>query len=162
MKVLDEAQNQKVNDQKAKKTYSTHFISIEPLKEAVSDVVLDYGAISTRIACHYFLQAIEGVQHMHERGFCHRDIKLDNMMLDDKGDLKIIDFGTVVKLDDEDGIPIQFTVAKEVGTKIYRAPEMLTSRLGYTGREVDVFALGVSLFAKLARKFPWKSALFTD
>ena len=75
-------------------------------------------------------------------------------MFNEENDLKIIDYDLVAKLTDKRDNPVIFK--DRVGTLAYMAPEILTRRLGYSGREVDICALGVSLFVFLARKQPWK------
>ena len=63
------------------------------------DYVKNSGPFSERIARYYFKQILDGVRHIHDKGFCHlyfdvkdfchRDLKLENMMLDNLFDIKI-------------------------------------------------------------------------
>ena len=60
--------------------------------------VKNSGPFPESIARYYFMQILDGVRHIHEKGFCHRDLKLENMMLDNLFDIKIIDFGMAKKV----------------------------------------------------------------
>jgi serine/threonine protein kinase len=51
------------------------------------------GKLTEEVARAYFLQVLSGIEYLHERGFVHRDIKLDNVVLDEDFNVKIIDFG---------------------------------------------------------------------
>ena len=64
------------------------------------DYVKNSGPFSERIARYYFKQILEGVRHIYDKGYCHRDLKLENMMIDNLFDIKIIDFGFACPLND--------------------------------------------------------------
>ena len=66
-----------------------------------------------------FKQLIEGLQYIHKKRILHRDIKLDNILLDGKGNVKIADFGFSCIFDPNDGLD---TI---IGTPLYMAPEIL-------------------------------------
>ena len=106
----------------------------------------------------YFIQILAGLEYIHKQGYTHRDIKPENLMLDQEGKVKIGDFGlsNVLK-------PGEF-LKTQCGSPNYAAPEVI-SGLKYCGTEVDVWSLGVVLYALLARELPFDdpsiSALFT-
>ena len=67
----------------------------------------------------FITQVIMGIGRLHENGIMHRDLKLENLMLDINGYVKIIDFGLAKKLNPQD-------VANTVcGTPLYYAPELI-------------------------------------
>jgi MAP/microtubule affinity-regulating kinase len=80
----------------------------------------------------------------------HRDIKLENILLNDhRNEIKMIDFGFSTC------IPIDRKVKLFCGTPSYMAPEIV-SKEEYAGPPADVWALGVLLFALLCGKFPFR------
>lgn len=97
------------------------------------------------------------MNHMHSKNICHRDLKLENCLLDEKFNLKLTDFGFSCK--NEVGT---YDMDRILGTDGYMAPEMCLYKQ-YDGFETDVFALGVILFI-LYSGFPpfYKKAIKTD
>lgn len=93
------------------------------------------------------------MQYIHAKGFAHRDIKLENILLDEKFNLKVADFGFVADL--------QFLLKTYAGTPRYMAPEILQGR-PYDGSCVDLFAAGNILFSFVAGHAPYKQALPDD
>lgn len=89
------------------------------------------------------------LEHVHKEGFIHRDVKVENVMLDARGHIKLIDFGLAVEFYD-DVQPLSAT-----GSLIYMAPEMIHERSG--GRHTDWWAMGVLAHEVLIGESPWKS-----
>jgi 5'-AMP-activated protein kinase catalytic alpha subunit len=85
----------------------------------------------------------------------HRDIKLDNILVDGKGNLKIADFGVskITKKGEK--------MRDQCGTPAYIAPEILLDK-GYEGHAVDFWSAGVVLFAMLYGSVPFKANNMTD
>jgi len=82
----------------------------------------------------------------------HRDIKLDNILLDADGRIKIADFGVSKQVQSETE-----RMTEQCGTPAYIAPEILKDK-GYDGFKVDVWSAGVCLFAMLIGTVPFKAA----
>jgi serine/threonine protein kinase len=80
----------------------------------------------------------------------HRDIKLDNILLDINGEIKICDFG-VSKI-----VRPGETMTEQCGTPAYIAPEILKDE-GYEGFAVDIWSAGVVLYAMLYGAVPFKA-----
>ena len=92
----------------------------------------------------------DGLAHVHACGVVHRDIKLENLLLDDSGSVKLCDFGLAhVFRRDSNGQPLKEAIKRRSGTKSYTAPEVLaTSGDGfYFAEAADVWSLGVCLFS---------------
>ena len=97
----------------------------------------------------YMIQLIKGLQYLHSHKIIHRDLKLGNLFLTDKMELKIGDFGLATKLD-YDGEKKR-TVC---GTPNYIAPEVLDGEHSY---EVDVWAIGIIIYTLLIGKPPFEA-----
>lgn len=98
-----------------------------------------------------FKQIIDGLNYIHSKNIAHRDIKLDNILLDGKGSVKIADFG--VSKQTQPGVKMR----EQCGTPAYIAPEILKNKNGY-GFNVDLWSAGVVLFAMLYGTVPFKAA----
>lgn len=103
-----------------------------------------------------FKQLVEGVAAVHEKSVLHRDLKLENVLLDlslqtiklcDFGISRIVEPGTVMN--------------EQCGTPAYLAPEILYEE-GYTGYESDVWSLGVVLYAMSVGRMPYKGKSIED
>eukprot|EP00826_Nyctotherus_ovalis_P025405 TRINITY_DN1969_c0_g1_i12.p1 TRINITY_DN1969_c0_g1~~TRINITY_DN1969_c0_g1_i12.p1 ORF type:complete len:414 (-),score=62.89 TRINITY_DN1969_c0_g1_i12:221-1354(-) len=96
-----------------------------------------------------FRQIVSAVQYCHSKSVVHRDLKLENILLDRNGNVKVIDFGFSVVVN---------TVCKLnlfCGTALYLAPEIV-NRKSYWGPPVDIWSLGVILYTMLSGRFPFK------
>ena len=109
------------------------------------------GRLAEDVARKYFRQLISAVKHCHSGGVYHRDLKLDNLLIDEDGNLKVSDFGLSAVKDQIRPDGLLHTVC---GTPAYVAPEILAKR-GYDGATVDVWSCGVVLFAMTAGYLPF-------
>ena len=96
-----------------------------------------------------FKQIILALQYIHSHNIVHRDIKLDNILIDLDNNIKICDFGVskIIKKGD--------IMLEQCGTPAYIAPEILRNR-GYEGFGVDIWSAGVVLYAMLSGTVPFK------
>lgn len=105
----------------------------------------------------YFQQLVSALNFCHKNGVTHRDIKPQNLLLDDKGNLKISDFGL-------SALPEQLNnglLHTACGTPAYTAPEVV-SRRGYDGSKTDAWSCGVILYVLLAGQVPFDDSNITD
>lgn len=130
------------------------------------------GCLSEDVARELFSQAAAAVHYCHRKGIVHRDIKLDNMLLDvgntgsktGQGSvtLKLCDFGVSKLLTD----PENDVMTEQCGTPAYIAPEILLGCQpgggGYKGFTPDVWSLGVCLYAMLFGTVPFKANNMSD
>jgi MAP/microtubule affinity-regulating kinase len=101
-----------------------------------------------------FRQVLQGMEYCHSQDVVHRDLKLENLLLDESDNVRIIDFGFATCYPDK-------KVKLFCGTPSYMAPEIV-GRKEYRGQPADVWALGVLLFAMLTGSFPFKGLTDAD
>ncbi|KAG2468339.1 rhodopsin kinase GRK1b [Polypterus senegalus] len=101
-------------------------------------------------ACFYTAQIICGLEHLHQNRIIYRDLKPENVLLDDKGHVRISDLGLATELKDGEDKTKGYA-----GTPGFMAPELLKNiEYDYS---VDYFTLGVTLYEMIAAKGPFRS-----
>ncbi|KAI9785939.1 MAG: hypothetical protein M1839_008205 [Geoglossum umbratile] len=146
------------------------------------DHILVHRYLKDQPARRLFAQLISGVGYLHKKGIVHRDLKLENLLLDRNRNIIITDFGFANTFDPTDELSedIEYSLGnKEVvkkmdleridpkghrrgdlmqtscGSPCYAAPELVVSDSLYTGMKVDVWSCGVILYAMLAGYLPF-------
>ena len=100
--------------------------------------------------CKIYQQIISGIEYLHEIGVAHRDLKLENILLNFKKDIKIIDFGLSNKYDKD----IEELLTSSCGSPCYAAPEMIKG-IQYHGIDTDIWSSGIILYLMLCKSFPF-------
>lgn len=101
-------------------------------------------------ARRYIRQLVSAVEHLHRAGVVHRDLKIENLLLDEDNNIKLIDFG----LSNCAGIlGHSDPFSTQCGSPAYAAPELL-ARKKY-GPKIDVWSIGVNLYAMLTGTLPF-------
>ena len=113
------------------------------------------GAIPELEARHMFFQIAMGLRYIHSQNIIHRDVKLDNILLDESNRCKICDFGVSRQIDPEE------LINEQCGTPAYLAPEIIRDQ-GYRGFGADIWSLGVLLFCLLTGHMPFKASTIED
>lgn len=146
------------------------------------DYILNHRYLKDNAARRLFAQLVSGVGYLHKKGIVHRDLKLENLLLDRHKNIIITDFGFAntfdpgdelteeeeLNLSDKDYVKrLQLDKLKpnghrkgdlmqtSCGSPCYAAPELVVSDSLYTGRKVDVWSCGVILYAMLAGYLPF-------
>jgi hypothetical protein len=119
---------------------------------SLDDVLKKRKRLDWKETVDYTVQIAKALEHAHNAGVIHRDLKPGNLMLSEKGVLKLTDFGIA-----RDNAATQLTQAgKTVGTMAYMAPEQITGKTDIT-RKTDLYALGCVMFQMLTGRTPFES-----
>lgn len=134
---------------------NTHFIVMEYVPgKNLAELVKAEGPLGARRAANYVAQAADGLQHAHDVGLVHRDVKPANLLLDEKDTIKIVDLGlayfniegqTSLTLASEDNV---------LGTADYLAPEQAINSHNVDAR-ADIYSLGCTLYFLLTGHPPF-------
>ncbi|KAI9890571.1 MAG: hypothetical protein M1814_003911 [Vezdaea aestivalis] len=111
--------------------------------------LLQSGSLPVEKAQRIFAQLVGAVSYVHGKSCVHRDLKLENILLDKHENVKLCDFGFTREYEGKASYLQTFC-----GTVCYSAPEMLKSEK-YAGEKVDVWSLGVILYALLTGELPF-------
>lgn len=113
-----------------------------------------YHCLAEEEARQVFRQAVEGVDYLHKKNIAHRDIKLENILLNESQTVKLIDFGFSIQSQKGQLLNIY------CGTPSYMSPE-LAMKKNYQGWHADVWALGVLLYVLLCGRFPFVGTAYS-
>lgn len=116
----------------------------------------------------YLRQIVNGVAHLHAAGIAHRDLKLDNCVVDVRGVLKLVDFGLAFQFrkarsgvlppnSEPHGDDHVLVYARGiVGSDPYLSPEVLVNKAGYDPRLADIWSVAIIYCCMVLKRFPWK------
>ncbi|MDW3652237.1 MAG: protein kinase [Bacteroidia bacterium] len=125
----------------------SHFIVMEFVEgKALDDVLKLQGEIPEEEAVKICIQVLEGLGAAHDLGIMHRDLKPGNIMITQRGFVKLMDFG-IARLENTERMTRQNSV---IGTLEYLAPELVTG--GAPSKSSDLYAVGVMLYEMLSGK----------
>ena len=109
------------------------------------------GSLRWKDAVHFTLQILKGLQHAHDKGIVHRDVKPQNIMVLPDGTIKVTDFG-IARFARSD----QRTITdKAIGSVHYISPEQ--ARGEKTDEKADIYSVGVMLYEMLTGKMPFQA-----
>lgn len=113
------------------------------------DYIVEHGRAEEKDACRFLHQILAGVERVHQTNVVHRDMKPENLLLDERECIKIVDFGLSNTF--QDGQLLQTAC----GSPCYAAPEMIAGNQ-YFPPMVDVWSCGVILFALVCGFLPFE------
>jgi len=118
-------------------------------------LMMKLGTLPEIVVRSYSIQLVNALEYLHNQRIAHRDLKLDNLLLDESFCLKLADFGASHLLSEG------ALVSNEVGTERYLAPE-ITAEGEYDAFSADIFALGVTIFELFCGHSPFQRASLED
>ncbi|KAI9507059.1 hypothetical protein F5148DRAFT_1276345 [Russula earlei] len=112
------------------------------------DYIISHGRLRERVARKFARQIGSALEYCHKNNVVHRDLKIENILISQTGNIKIIDFGLSNLYD-----PVAH-LSTFCGSLYFAAPELLNAKV-YTGPEVDVWSFGVVLYVLVCGKVPF-------
>lgn len=116
----------------------------------LADALSERGSLPFRLALIWMKQILLALEHAHSAGIVHRDIKPSNIMLNQKGDAKLMDFGIAMVV----GTKRLTITGRVIGTPEYMSPEQITKPKEIDARS-DIYSMGIVLFELLTGHVPF-------
>jgi serine/threonine protein kinase len=156
MKKLDHPYIARIYDSRIDKTlgyYSMELVTGGTLEKWVQENKPKPGAIIRLIA-----KVCDALDHAHQQGVVHRDLKPSNIMMTEKNEPKLLDFGLAHSMfmptDEESAV--QSMAGSVIGTPLFMSPEQARGQIDKLDGRADIYALGIILYVMLVRKHPHK------
>ena len=133
----------------------TPFIAMELVNGKVLTKYVQGIGLDSRDRLALANKLCDAIEHAHERGIIHRDLKPANILIDDRGQPKILDFG-VARITESDVAmtTMQTQVGQIIGTAAYMSPEQASGDPDKVDTRSDVYSLGVIIFELLSNRLP--------
>lgn len=112
------------------------------------DYIIAHGRLRERVARKFARQIGSALDYLHQNSIVHRDLKIENILISESGNIKIIDFGLSNLFSPTSNL------STFCGSLYFAAPELLNAKV-YTGPEVDVWSFGVVLYVLVCGKVPF-------
>jgi tetratricopeptide (TPR) repeat protein/predicted Ser/Thr protein kinase len=130
--------------------FAMEFIRGETLKN-----YCDSHQLRTRQRLELMALVSEAVHHAHQRGIIHRDLKPGNILVDETGQPKVLDFGVARMADNDTFLTRRTDIGQLIGTLAYMSPEQVSADTPELDVRSDVYALGVIGYELLAGRMPY-------
>jgi|GEM_PF-6979712 len=133
-----------------------HFFSMALVVGAsLNELVKNDGPLAPKKAAHLLRQVVESVEYAHGKGIIHRDIKPQNILIDEAGQPRLTDFGLAKQVMGQSDLT---ATGQVMGTPSYMPPEQATGKLDEIGPASDVYSLGATLYFVLTGRPPFQTA----
>jgi len=129
-----------------------NFFSMRLVEGQTLSQALERGPLEFKPAAQVLAKVSRAIQHAHERGVLHRDLKPGNVLLDAAGEPHVADFGLAKFTQRESDLTLTHTA---LGTPAYMSPEQAAGRVKEVTTASDVYGLGAVLFEMLTGKAPF-------
>lgn len=117
----------------------------------LKEYIEDEKVISWKETVHFVIQILRALQHAHDKGIVHRDIKPQNIMMFDDGTIKVMDFG-IAKFASEEG---KTATDQAIGSVHYISPEQASGSV--TDAKSDIYSVGAMMYEMLTGRKPFDS-----
>lgn len=131
-----------------------HFFSMDLVVGTDLAKLIQDGPMEPRRAARYVRDVAQAIQYAHERGILHRDLKPANVLVDEKDEVHVTDFGLAKTVGHETGLT---ATGAALGTPSYMSPEQAAGRTDEHAYQTDIYSLGAVLFALVTGKPPFQS-----
>jgi eukaryotic-like serine/threonine-protein kinase len=132
-----------------------HYFSMDYVQGRDLGAIVKEGPLAPQVAARYVKIIAEAIQFAHQRGILHRDLKPQNVLIDEADQPRITDFGLAKFLQDDSRLTQSGTV---MGSPSYMPPEQAVGRQGDIGPASDVYSLGALLYELLTGRPPFRGA----
>src|SRR5262249_11026560 len=136
-----------VGESRGRRYFSMKLIAGTSLDKHLADFMADPRAAARLVAV-----VAEAVQHAHERGILHRDLKPANILMDERGEPHVTDFGLAKRITADGALTLSGAI---LGTPQYMSPEQARGNKGPNTTATDVYGLGSILYALLTGRAPF-------
>lgn len=120
---------------------------------SIQALITKFGRLSEAIVRKYVAQLLVGLQYLHGQHVIHRDIKAANILVDDRGTIKLADFGSSKRIDS--AATMEYDNISLRGTPYFMAPEIIM-QTGH-GRKADIWSVGCTILQMVTGQPPWKN-----
>jgi non-specific serine/threonine protein kinase/serine/threonine-protein kinase len=131
------------------------FFAMELIAGAMLTEYASANRLTTRGRIALMAKVCDAVHHAHQRGIIHRDLKPGNILIDETGQPKVLDFGVAHVTDSDELATRQTDVGQLIGTLAYMSPEQVLADPLELDTRSDVYALGVILYELLSGHLPY-------
>jgi eukaryotic-like serine/threonine-protein kinase len=140
-------------------TDGQHYFSMEYIEgRDLAEMVQD-SPMGAKRAARYMQQVAEAVEYAHQHDVLHRDLKPSNVLVDERGEPRVTDFGLAKKLTTDSALTLS---GQLLGSPNFMPPEQASSKRGKVGRQSDVYGLGALLYHVLTGRPPFHAATLEE
>ncbi len=132
-----------------------YYFAMEYIRGQALDTYVEQAALGQKERVRLFAKICAAMSHAHQRGVIHRDLKPSNILVDERGEPRVLDFG-LAKSATADQVSLMSVTGDLKGTVHYMSPEQAEGRSDRVDVRTDVYALGVILYRLLLDRFPYE------